>query len=220
MSKPGFFVSATFVLIFTAVTPPWRTAMASPSPETELNPPAAAAEAGPAAESAATPFDENLAITPAPALDPDQIPRPKPPRYYPYHQALTFRAGRASDFPKLRLDDSVLGFQYLFPRFLSPKLEAGADLHEGGRGHVHIGVRWIYFERSYFRPSLKLALDHHIDAEDGMATLAHKENWYARGAGTLEFVVWNPYSLRLENELLINFDKTVYVATVGLSRGW
>ena len=111
-------------------------------------------------------------------------------------------------------------FQYLFPKFLSPKLEAGADLHKDGRGHLHAGLRWIYNERSYFRPSLKAAVDHFADSAEGIATLAHIDNWYVRGGATLEQVVWNPYSLRLETELAINLRHTELITTLGLSRGW
>jgi hypothetical protein len=163
--------------------------------------------------------DENMAISPAPAVDTEHMPVTHA-RYYPYHQQLTFRTGLASDFPKLSLNDSVLGFQYLFPKFLSPRLEAGADLHDNGRGHVHVGARWIHNERNYWRPSYKLALDHYVDSKLGLATLAHKEDWYARGGATAEYVVWNPYSLRAEVEMLANFDNVRLVLTIGLSRGW
>jgi hypothetical protein len=99
-------------------------------------------------------------------------------------------------------------------------LEAGADLHKNGRGHFHVGVRWYWFERSYFRPSLKASLDHFMDSSEGLATLARRKDWFARGSATLEYVVWNPYSVRFENELLINFDSVDYVVTLGVSRGW
>lgn len=172
----------------------------------------------PEAKEEIKPLDENLSVAEPPVVE--RVPPPRPLRYYPYHQQLTFRGGRASDFPKLEFDDSVLGFQYLFPKFLAPKLEAGADLHQDGRGHLHVGVRWIYFQRSYFRPSVKLAFDHLADSEEGLATLTRSENYFLRGSGTVELVVWNPFSLRLEAEMLINFDDTMLVLTAGLSRGW
>jgi hypothetical protein len=206
MSKLRIFVSATIVLIFAG------TLQAAPQPEIpEGN--------EPPTEEITRPPDENMSITPAPALDPATVP-PGDAHYYPYRQQMTFRGGVASDFPKISLDDSVLGFEYLFPKFLSPKLEAGADLHENGRGHIHAGARWIYFERSYWRPSLQAGLDHYIDSKVGIATLARKEDWYVRGGLTEEYVVWNPYSLRLEQEMLVNFDNVRLVLTLGVSRGW
>jgi hypothetical protein len=165
-----------------------------------------------------TPIDQDLSIAKPPRLD--HPPEPIDAHYYPYQQQLTFRYGQASDFPKINVNDNVTGFQYLFPKFLSPKLEAGADLHDGGRGHIHAGARWIYLERSYFRPSLKLGLDHLINANENLATLTQIDNMYLRTTATLEYVTWNPYSLRLEAELLFGSKNTVAEMTLGLSRGW
>ncbi|MGE3683592.1 MAG: hypothetical protein AB7G93_17860 [Bdellovibrionales bacterium] len=204
------FVSATFVAFFN----PGRV---HASPQPDIPAPPTQEEENPVWPK--SPPDENLAIaTPPPVTGTNSAP--PQPRYYRYNQALTFRMGLASDFPKINFDETVIGFQYLFPKFLAPKLEAGADLLEEGRGHLHAGVRWIYFERSYFRPSLKFALDHLMESKEGLATFTSLDNYFLRGAGTLEYVVWNPFSLRLESELLINFDSTQWIATLGLSRGW
>jgi hypothetical protein len=206
MSKLAIFVSATIVLIFSA-------AQARANPQDTVPEKKAEAE-----DDAVRPIDENLNLAEAPPVQ--GSPKFTPPAYYPYRQQLTFRAGAGSDLPKITVDDYVLGFQYLFPKFLSPKLEAGADLHKGGRGHLHAGLRWIFFERSYFRPSYKIAIDHFADSKEGLATLAEIDNYYARFGATLEQVFWNPMSLRLEAELVGNFRYTEMVMTLGLSRGW
>ncbi len=164
-------------------------------------------------------LDESMVISPAPEA-PTKISRTESARYYPYQQALTFHAGYDSDFPKISVEDLILGFEYLFPKFLSPKLEAGADLHEDGKGHIHAGARWIHNERGYFRPSFKLALDHQVEGKKGLATLADPEHYFVRLAGTLEFVISNPYSLRFEPSFLFNHEKTRTSLTLGLSRGW
>jgi hypothetical protein len=130
------------------------------------------------------------------------------------------RGGKDAKVPKLKWDNDVIGFQYLFPKFLAPKLEAGADLVEGGNGHLHVGWRHIYFERSYFRPGYKLSLDHFAESKEGLATLTKINNYFARVTGTLEYVVWNPYSVRLEAEIFWNLSTTRSMVTVGLSRGW
>ncbi len=208
MSKPAIFVSGTIVLIFLT-----QGALASPQSDSSLSTPPGAESMAPSA-----PPDENLSISEAPHVD--GVPPVSPPRYYPYRQALTFRGGLASDFPKTTFDDNVLGFQYLFPKFLSPKIEAGADLHKEGNGHIHFGVRWIYSERSYFRPSGKISLDHMVESKENLATFAKPENYYARFSGTLEYVVYNPLSLRLEPELLLGFKDSILVVTLGLSHGW
>lgn len=207
MAKLTIFVSATIVAIF-------LNARAGAAPHADVpadSPPVSVPDE-------IRPPDENMVISLAPK--PTHETRPESPRYYNYQQALSFRAGLASDFPKLSFEDSVIGFSYLFPKFLSPKLEAGADLHENGRGHLYAGARWIYFQRSYFRPSALLALDHFVDAKYGLGTLVRKEDWFARGGGTLEYTVWNPYSIKLDAEMLINFDKTNLLFALGISRGW
>ena len=206
MSKLLIFVSATFVLIFNS-----RAGFASPQ-DLAPEPPN---QESPWPDQ---PLDQDLSIAKPPKLD--HAPAPLDPRYYPYQQQLTFRYGQASDFPKINVNDNVTGFQYLFPKFLSPKLEAGADLHNEGRGHIHAGVRWIYLERAYFRPSLKLGVDHLINANENLATLTHVDNLYLRTTATLEYVVWNPYSVRLEAELLFGSKNTIAEMTLGLSRGW
>lgn len=206
MAKPAIFVSATIVAIFLGLN-------VEASPTTELK------QLEPAeSQGEVKALDDNMAVSEAPTIK--AKPEPTDSRYYPYQQALTFRSGYESDFPKLGVEDWALGFQYMFPKFLSPKLEAGADLHKEGRGHLHVGVRWIYFEKTYFRPSWKLAFDHHIDSKDGIAALAEFKNYYVRGGGTLEYVAWNPYSIRLDNEVLVNFDKFRWLIFLGISRGW
>lgn len=206
MANSKIFVSTTIVAIFLGPM-----VQASPSLEVEnLN----AAE--PQGESRV--LDDNMAVSEVPPMA--APPPPPDPRYYPYHQALTFRTGYESDFPKLGVEDWVLGFQYMFPKFLSPKLEAGADLHREGRGHLHIGARWIWFEKSYFRPSVKLAFDHFADSVQGIATLSEFKNYYLRSGGTLEYTFANPYSVRFESEVVVNFQKTRLLILLGISRGW
>jgi hypothetical protein len=206
MSKVWILVSGIIILFSL------RSARAAPQPEIpEGN--------DPVEVEVSHPLDENMVMAPAPQVDAKSVPVAQS-RYYPYRQQMTFRAGMASDFPKINMNDSVLGFEYLFPKFLSPKLEAGADLHENGRGHIHAGARWIFNERSYWRPSLQASVDHFLDSKVGLATFARKEDWYLRGGITAEYVVWNPYSLRLEQEMLVNFDNVTIVTTLGVSRGW
>lgn len=206
MSKLPIFVSATIVLIFAS----HATSAAPPNAVPEMREEASPWPTGKP--------DENLSITEPPIVN-GPVPKADA-HYYPYRQALTFRAGLASDFPKASFKDSVMGFQYLFPKFLSPKLEAGADLHQDSVGHLHVGLRWIAWERDYFRPSGKVSIDHLADAEERMATITRIDNYYVRVSGTLEYVVWNPYSIRFEHELLVNLDRCWQVMTLGISRGW
>lgn len=207
MSKLTVFVSATIVAFFPPLVE------ASPHAETHLGDDAQESSA------AGKSLDENMTISDAPEA-PTVLKRSRSARYYPYQQALTFRVGRISDFPKLDFSDSIFGFQYLFPKFLSPKLEAGADLHEGGNGHLHVGWRYIANERSYFRPSAKFGISHFVESKDGLANLAKLENYYLRISGALEYTVYNPYSIRIEPEFAVNFDHIRFLITLGLSRGW
>lgn len=165
-----------------------------------------------------TPLPEDMQI----AKPPSKTPTPKPTRtdYYPYEQQLTFRFGKAAGTDGHKLDDTLYGFQYLFPKFLSPKLEAGADLHDEAAGHVHVGMRWIYQERSYFRPSAKVSVDARLDAEERLATFSRINNYFLRGTTTLEYVAWNPYSVRLEYEVYLGLKDQLFAISVGISRGW
>lgn len=206
MAKLRIFVSATIVLIFTHAS-----AMGSPVTSAPDDPEEQSKESPP-------PPDENLSIvTPKPLQGP--VPKVNA-RYYSYRQALTFRGGVAAEVRKAEWNDTVWGFQYLFPKFLSPKLEAGADVHQHGRGHIHAGLRWFPWERDFFRPSYKVSIDHFVDSEKNLATLTEWGNYYVRFSGTLEYVAWDPFSVRLEPELVVNFEDTDMVVTLGISRGW
>ncbi len=205
MSKLGIFVSGTIVLFLAHVT--W----ASPSHEVPST-------AGDEVQWPTGQSGDTMSVAEPPPVK--FTAKPIDPGFYPYRQALTVRAGQGSKFPKIEPNELVLGFQYLFPKFLSPKLEAGADVHEDGKGHIHAGVRWYWWEKNYFRPSYKLSVDHLVDAKENLATFAEIKNYYIRGSGTLEYVFKNPWSIRLEPELLFNFNNQRLVLTLGVSRGW
>ncbi len=208
MSKLRIFVSATIVLFYGFS----YNLEASPSKEVSDETPYQAPQIP-------MPIDDSLAIS-RPTQPSSKSKSSLDPDYYPFKQQFTLRIGRAAEISNLGFDDMVLGFQYLFPKFLSPKIEAGADLREQGRGHLHLGLRTIFNERSYFRPSFKLGLDHQVKASDGLGSLTHYENYFVRLSGTLEYVAFNPYSLRLEAESLAGFKKTTLMLSLGLSRGW
>lgn len=208
MAKLPTVVSATIVLIFQTLN-----VWASPIDEYPKTP-------IPSEEEVATPapLSEDMQIA-QPRQSDDPLPPPKL-EYYPYKQQLTVRYGQTSDLTDIDFDDNLIGFQYLFPKFLSPKLEAGADLHERGKGHIHAGMRWIYSERNYFRPSVKLSGDILLDSKQKMATFTHLVNYYLRGTGTVEYVFSNPYSVRLESEVYLGTENHILAMSLGLSRGW
>jgi hypothetical protein len=207
MSKLGAIVSATIVLIF--AHPRVAASPQEDFPEdktTQTAPPS-------------QPIDDNMSISEPPHVDGSTV-KGAQPRYYPYHQEFTIRAGLSSTLYPWQASEHIWGFQYMLPRFLSPKFEAGADLHEEGEGHVHLGVRWILRQRSYFRPSYKLGLDHHLESKENLATFARLSNYYVRGAVALEFTVDNPISVRLEMEVLVGSKDTLGAGTAGLTYGW
>jgi hypothetical protein len=206
MSKSPWIVSATFVWFLLA-----QAAFASPSSKWPEASPEPAKEAVPKA------LDENMILSAPPALK--ENPEPPSAPYYPYLQALTVRSGNVSDFPKLGFGEGFIGAQYLYPRFLSPKLEIGADLHPDGRGHIHAGLRTIYFERSLLRPSVKLGVDHFLDSKNGIASLGDTKAWFVRGSAIVERVLLGPVSLRLDAELLANFRTIKMEFSLGLSYG-
>jgi hypothetical protein len=202
-------VSATIVLMLTALHSP--SSLASPDnqfPENNQTDPVETPQ----------PLSEDMQIADPPGTTPKLGPSNL--HYYPYEQQLTFRYGRAGNLSDRKLEDNLIGFQYLFPKFLSPKLEAGADLQDGGEGHVHVGLRWYWNEKGYFRPSGKVSGDVLMISKENLATFAHIGNYYVRASGTLEYVVWNPYSVRLENEIYLGTKNRLINLTLGISRGW
>lgn len=205
MAKLTIFVSQTIVL-FLIGTNLW----ASPSPEVPQAPITESPSAGP-------PLDDSLVIS---DVGPITKPQTTEASYYPYRQQFTFRVGTASELSRSQLTDTVIGFQYLLPKFLSPKWEAGADLHKEGQSHLSFGLRWIIDERSYFRPSFKLSVDHRLQPEHGLVSFAHYDNYFARATGTLEYVFASPYSIRLEPEVMVGLNGYIICVTLGLSHGW
>lgn len=209
MSKLTVFVSATIVLILLQPK-----SHAAPTPEVPESP--KAEEQWGDGKSA----DENMAVTPA---APVQITQPKSNslRYYTARQAVTVRAGFALNLSNSDEDtETLLGVQYLMPKFLSPRLEIGADLHSDDSGHIHAGLRKVFSERSYFRPSLKAGLDVLLKGEEQLASTGNINNYYVRTAATLEQVVWYPNSIRLETEILFGLKRLHSITTLGFSRAW
>lgn len=208
MSKLQLFVSATFVLIFISLPDPAQGSPQREVPESKITEP----------DSPVPPPDDNLSVAQPPKLK--APPPPSEPRYYRARQALTARLGIITDPDSHELKRQLWGFEYLFPGFLTPKVEGGGDIQEGGRGHVHAGYRWYWREKEYFRPSVKAAFDHLLVASEGMGTLVKWENFNLRGGATLEYVVWNPYSVRLEYDILLGPKEIGQIVTLGLSHGW
>lgn len=201
------------VFLFTALVLNSASLWASPTHEI---PPAAKQQSEPETGKR---LDSDMIIAPAPEPDLSEV-EPEDSGYYSYQQALTFRLGLATDTDAFNPSQLVMGFQYLLPKFLSPKFEIGADAIDRGRGRVFGGLRWIGNERGFFRPSVKLSLDHLFEGSKGLSTLAHHENYFARASATLEWMVSAPVSLRLELEGLANVDTSSVVLTVGASRNW
>lgn len=203
MAKLSLFVSANFALFFICQ-------LSFANPQTAV--PDAPREESTSPQKS---IDDMSIGEPLPLAPP--VPPPES-HYYSYPQAFTFNLGTTNPIRPLTL--SVVGFEYMFPKFLSPKLEAGAELHNDGTGQISAGARWFWHERSYFRPSLKAGLDILIDPVDGLANLASIDNFYLQMAATLEYVIWNPYSLRLEPQFFLGLNYTFMEVTLGISRGW
>jgi hypothetical protein len=212
MSKLTVFVSATIVLILLQ-TKSW----AAPSPDVP-DAPKTQDQNGSAAE--ALPPGENMSITPAPPVP--KVPAKDPSlRYYTAKQALTVRGGIAMNLSDNDAEtENLLGVQYLVPKFLSPRIEIGADLHTDDSGHIHAGLRKLFSERSYFRPSVKAGLDVLLIGEEQLASAGNINNYYMRTGAAIEYVFWNPYSVRLEAEILFGLKRTQSEFSLGLSRGW
>lgn len=167
---------------------------------------------------AQTPSSENLAIAPAPQSK-SKAPPPEV-RYYPYHQSLTIKAGEEFGLAPLELENGVFALEYQLPEFLSPRYEIGAEIEDDNTGDVYFGFRKTYRERTYFRPSWRLALDNAIDPNKNLATFVDIDNYYLRASAAVDCTFWRPWSLRLEAESLFGVRKTRAQVLAGITLGW
>lgn len=139
---------------------------------------------------------------------------------YPYRQQLVPRVGyvRSND------DDDphtyMFGISYLWPRYVSPQAEIGADLVNKYGGHINFGIKHIVFERGFFRPFWLWGITHEAVPEDRLATFVNLENYYLRIAVGFEDVIKLPKSVRLEAEALAGTDKQMFKVCLGYSWGF
>ncbi len=139
---------------------------------------------------------------------------------YPYRQALTPRIGLVTSTDDDEPDTSLLGILYLWPRYLPPQAEIGADFVNKRGGHINFSVRDIFFERGYFRPFWLWGITHEVVPEDRLATFVNIENYYFRVALGMEEVIVLPQSFRLELELLAGTRKQMAIVSAGCSWGF
>ena len=140
--------------------------------------------------------------------------------YFPYRQALSPRLGAVFTTEKENAWEYLLGINYLWPRYASPQAELGVDLLSHFGGHLNFGVRYILFQRNYFRPFFLWGMTHEVVATERLATITNIDNYYLRLAVGMEDTLKLPKSIRLELETLIGLEKQMLLLCFGYSWGF
>ena len=166
--------------------------------------------------------EENMNVT-KPQMDADSSLNQKFENFefFPFRQSLTVRMGAAAPVSDFKDTETIIGFTYMFPKFLSPRFEAGADVHnKDDKGHVHAGFREIFFERDRLRPSLKYGVSHEVHANEGLGSFANNKHYFGRGSAALDYSLNQDLALRVEVEALVGIAKQWASASAGLSFCW
>lgn len=208
----------TFVITLTAICAPAhaKPEKAKVPTANPTSPPPPASTPPPAKP--ATELDEyNLMPTPPPEPLPEEAAKTY---VYPYRQQLTPRAGYVGSNDDDDPYTYMFGILYLWPRYVSPQAEFGADLVNKYGGHLNFAVRTTFYERGYFRPFWLWGLTHEAVPEDKLATFVNLENYYLRIGIGFEDVIKLPKSVRLEIEGLAGTEKQMYKICLGYSWGF
>ncbi|MCB0343254.1 MAG: hypothetical protein KDD59_13495 [Bdellovibrionales bacterium] len=163
--------------------------------------------------------EANLVISEPPKEKPDQRIWD---RYYPYHQAISPRAGLFIDrvnFRETRQANFFIGFNYLMPKYYSPQWEIGVDIGNDSRGYINVLRRWTINEREGLRPFLKFGVLHRAEPRDRFATFLNKDNYFAKAGGGLEDLMEKPVSFRFDVELAVGIQDIIALGALGFSWG-
>ncbi len=167
-------------------------------------------------------FDkQNIDVTQPPATEVRVVKE----FYYPYTQSISPRLGTTINIHKIgegftKSFDYLLGFNYMFPRSVSPQLEVTADLLSNSEGHIIGAKRWIINERNSFRPFYKLGAGVSVKGSEGLATFAGINNYFGFGGFGLEDYYKKPMSIRLELELKAGVKIMIFSVVFGYSWAW
>ena len=160
--------------------------------------------------------EQNLMLSPPPT------PHVVPPRarYYPYRQSLGFHLGAFSSNDGAHPWTWLIGINYLWPRFLSPQVELGADVVANFGGHLNFVIRHILRQRNYVRPYYSWGITHEVTASEGLASFSNYKNYYLRLAIGAEIVRKLPRSARFELGGIAGAKKYGSYFTFGWAWGW
>lgn len=164
--------------------------------------------------------EQNLTIVQPPPANPEVTADLKNAYYYPYQQSLTPRVGfvlRSEEDDRISM---LYGLQYMLRRFVSPRLEMGIDYLSSADLHVNAGIRYIFYEKSFFRPYYKFGLTHQADPSDLLATFLDSDNYYLRSSFGMEDVIVLPRSVRFEAEFAIGLKDWFLAFSGGYSWAW
>lgn len=172
---------------------------------------------------------ENLAITPAPALERNVVRNlilkyNKSDYYYSYKTELEVHGGVI--FGILDSSDDkdfinyVLGFNYLLPPQTSLRWSLGADLSTVGQGHLHFAKRKVYNEKGAFRPFYEMGIMHKVVPSEKMATISNVENYLLWGAVGFSDIRRPPKSVQCQIQGALGIKDFLIMVTYGYSWGF
>ena len=142
---------------------------------------------------------------------------------YPYNQSISPRIILIIDSEEIKGDLNIpygLGITYLAPRRKQPQIEAGAEMFSTSDGHIHAGLRWVYFSDNYFRPYYKVGLAHAWKAKEKLASFSNWKNYLVKVGAGFEDVIKPPMSARLEIEAAIGTEDMFLLLSLGYSWAW
>lgn len=172
------------------------------------------------ADAAAPPENENemrksIDIAPPPPVPPGY--ERKQEYFHKYRQAISAQIGLVYDTKAASDGTDTLSrasVQYMFTTEGRLNFEGGADLLSDGSGAIHVSQRKIYGQ-SRFRPFIKAGAGVRIVPADQLATFLRHENYQIRAGGGLEHLVRDPYSVRIELELMASSRSQAGTLLVG-----
>lgn len=171
-------------------------------------------------ESEATPDEIHRArlldLSPAPPLPPTKFQNDF---VYKYRHTLAARAGVRARLSDPSNPDSLLSLLYWFPLRNLRGAEIGADLDGDGTGALHFAARWTIGDGKW-RWLYKFGGGIRIVPSDQLVTFLRLKHWQARIGGGFEYLVSDPFGLRVDLEGLATTEYTACIATLGATWAW
>jgi hypothetical protein len=124
------------------------------------------------------------------------------PSEYREVQAIAVRGGVVFIAETPTNPTSAIGVAYVLPRIFYPKWEIGADAVARSGGLIHLARKFMWFERTSYRPFLLLGPTLKLNPNQRLATLVDLNNYQLRLSLGFEDALNSRRSARFEVQLL------------------